>query len=299
LDAVQGVKGKRGQPLGKNSLNSILTNERYIGVYTWNKRFQKKFGKWAGGKPNPNCARKEGAIPAIVESELWERVQTRMGDNSKKATNKAKHEYLLSGLIECTNCGSTYVGHCSTNKRGYSTRYYCCGGRYRTRTCTAKNINADEIETFVVQQLKAYFLETDFEDVAQRIADEVNNASEDLTREKRELADIVLQINNGMKAIMRGMEFPELEEEIGHLRVRKGELEDIIARKESGRGKVNPAKIIDLFNASMKNWDVDLKNIIKYHIDKIYANPDGSYAVNVGVHIMVAGAGFGPATFGL
>lgn len=34
LEAVGGAIGKRGRPLGKNSLHSILTNERYIGIYT-------------------------------------------------------------------------------------------------------------------------------------------------------------------------------------------------------------------------------------------------------------------------
>ena len=49
LAAVSGAVGKRGRPLGTNSLHSILTNERYVGVYTWNKRKVKLFRKWAGG----------------------------------------------------------------------------------------------------------------------------------------------------------------------------------------------------------------------------------------------------------
>lgn len=48
LAAVSGAVGKRGRPLGKNSLHSILTNERYVGTYTWNKRRVKLFRKWAG-----------------------------------------------------------------------------------------------------------------------------------------------------------------------------------------------------------------------------------------------------------
>ena len=125
-------------------------NERYIGTYTWNKRHVKLFRKWAGGTPNPNCVRLEGLIPAIISPELWERVQKRMSDNKRNARNKAKRTYLLTGLIECEECGATYVGHTSTNRKGYETRSYICGNKYRTRTCSAKNINADEIESFVV-----------------------------------------------------------------------------------------------------------------------------------------------------
>ncbi|WP_197068292.1 recombinase family protein [Candidatus Soleaferrea massiliensis] len=66
LDELSGAKGKRGKPLGKNSLNSILTNERYIGVYTWNKRKVKMLGKWAGGIPNENVVRLDHAIEPII-----------------------------------------------------------------------------------------------------------------------------------------------------------------------------------------------------------------------------------------
>jgi site-specific DNA recombinase len=260
LDEIKGIHGKRGQSLGKNSLYSILTNERYIGIYTWNQRKMKLMGKWAGGMQNPDCVRIENAIPIIIDQEIWERVQIRLKSN-KKATNKAKQEYLLSGLIECEECGSSYVGHCSTNPRGYKTRYYCCGNKYRTRECSAKNINADEIETFVVQNLKAYLLQSDFEDVAQRIADAVNNAAPDLSVEKKEIADITKKIANGVKAVLSGMEFPELESELLHLRVRKSELEDIVLRKSSNQGTVDKDKIVKVFEASAANWDTDLKNI--------------------------------------
>lgn len=285
INQLQGYKGKRGKPLGKNSLYSILTNERYIGIYTWNKKKYKYFRKWAGGKLNPECVRIEGVIPPIIDRDLWEKVKTRMENNKKRAANKAKHEYLLSGLIECAECGAVYVGHASTNKKGYTTRYYCCGNKYRTRTCKSKNINADEIEVFVNMHLKAYLLSMDFKEIARNIADQVNKASADLEKEKKELANITLKINNGVKVILGGMYFPELEEEIERLRVRKNELLDIITRKELNKRKVDPAKIVELFQYAIDNWEVDKKNIVKHHISKIYANIDGSFSVNIGVHI--------------
>ena len=196
LDAVAGAVGKRGHPLGKNSLHSILTNERYIGTYSWNKRRVKMFNKWAGGAPNPKAVRIEGIIPAIIDEITWEKVQERMSDNKKNARNKAKRNYLLSGLIECEECGAAYVGHTSTNSKGIETRYYVCGNRYRTRTCRAKNLNAFEIEEFVVNQLKLYLLQADFEKEAQYIADQVNGSTPDLRAERAELAKINAQLKN-------------------------------------------------------------------------------------------------------
>lgn len=285
VDQLSDARGKRGQKIGKNSLYTILKNERYIGIYTWNKRKVKIMGKWAGGEYNPNCVKIEGAIPEIINIELWDKVKVRMTNNKNKASNKAKNEYLLSGLIECAECGATFVGHCSTNTKGYKTRYYCCGNKYRTRTCTAKNINANELEEYIVQNLKMYLLGADYDEVADKIVNMVNSASKDLSVEKKELSSINTKIQNGMNAILNGMEFPELQDEISRLRIRKSELEDIIARNENSATKLDKNKLVALFNTSLEEWDTDLKNVIKTHITRIYANTDGSFTVNVGVHI--------------
>lgn len=289
ISQLKGVNGKKGRPLGKNSLYSILNNERYIGVYTWNKRKMKLLRKWAGGAPNPDCVRIENKIQPIIDMKIWERVQDRMSDNKRNATNKAKNVYLLSGLIEC-DCGASYVGHTCTNQKGYKNRYYTCGDKYRTHTCTAKNINADEVETFVVQHLHAYFLNVDFEEEAKKIADRVNSASRDCKKERLELNDIVKQINNGTKAILSGNDFPELRDEIARLRLRKAELEDIISVSKRNVPCIEARDIVNLFKSNLENWnDENLPEIIRQHITKIYAHIDGSYEVEIGVHIIGCG----------
>lgn len=290
LRSIGTVIGKRGRPIGKNSLHSILTNERYIGVYTWNKRKMKIMRKWAGGTPNPDCVRIDGAIPPIITNEIWNRVQKRMNDNSKNATNKSKHDYLLSGLIVCDVCGAAYVGHCSTNSRGYSTRYYTCGNKYRTHNCSAKNINAEEIETFVVAQLKNYLWKTDFTATAEEICRQVNAASADLKSEREEIGQINLKIKNGLNAILNGYDMPELKNEIENLRTRKAELEDIIAAKSVKR-TVTPGEIVSIFKSSMENWNSsNLKSIVQTHVKKIYAHSDGSCTVEIGVHTIGCGS---------
>ena len=87
MEEVKDIRGKRGRPLGKNSLPCILHNERYIGVYTWNKKQVKLFRKWAGGKPNPAVIRLEDAIPAIIDMNTWERVQKIIKDGQSIKPN--------------------------------------------------------------------------------------------------------------------------------------------------------------------------------------------------------------------
>ena len=291
LEQLKDARGKRGQPFGKNSFSAILRNERYIGVYTWNKRKYKLMRRWAGGGLNPNVIRLEGVIPAIVNRETWEKVQKRMNDRKRNAKNKARHSYLLSGLIECEACGAAYVGHTTTNSRGYSTRYYVCGNKYRTHTCTAKNVNADEIETFVVQNLKAYLQTLDFDETAQYITDQVNHASADLSAEKNELQQINRQISNGVKAILSGANIPELEEELDRLRIRKAELEDVIKIRSADRPTITKEAVAQLLRESVNTWnDENLPDIIRQHVQKIYAHADGTFTVHVGVHLNGCGS---------
>lgn len=289
LDHLGGAISKRGRPIGKNSIHDMLENERYIGTYTWNKRRYKLLRKWAGGSANPNVTRIEDAIPPIIDKDTWERVQNRLRDNKHNARNKAQHSYLLTGLIKCESCGSAYVGHASTSKKGYVTRYYCCGNKYRTHTCGAKNINANEIETFVVQNLKQYLSTVDYAATAQFIADQINNASPDLSAEKAELAQVSAQIANGVKAILSGIVVPELEAELNRLRTRKSELDDIIARRSASQRTLNPDAIVAMFKQSisqMNSTDPEqLSRIIRQHVTGITAHEDGTFTVYVGVHL--------------
>lgn len=108
----------------------------------------------------------------------------------RNAKSKAKRQYLLSGIMRCTACGAAYAGQASTNQKGYETRYYICGNKKRTHTCTAKNINANQVEEFVMMQWNAFFAEENFAEYARVIADAINNASPDLAAEKRELLQI-------------------------------------------------------------------------------------------------------------
>jgi site-specific DNA recombinase len=232
LEALKNERTKRGAAFSANSFKNLLRNERYIGVYTWNKEIERVFRKWVGRKPNPNMVRIENAIPAIIDKNTWNKVQERLSDKTRNACNKARHDYLLSGLIVCADCGNRYVGYTSTNTKGYSTRYYSCGRKYRTRDCMPKNINANFIENFVIESVKNFLRTTDFEEFARAIIEDYNSSCKiDLSEERSELNKINRELQNGVKSVLSGLDFPELRAEIERLQSRKSELESIIEKK--------------------------------------------------------------------
>lgn len=290
LDNLKGTPGKFGKPLGKNSFSSILRNERYIGTYTWNKRKMKLLRKWAGGTPNPDCVRIENSIPPIIDKELWEEVQKRLNAN-KNATNKAKREYLLTGVIKCDICGGTFIGHTTKNSKGYEHTSYICGNKYRTHTCNAKNINALELESFVCALLKKTYTEENIEVMTKNIMTITNSGTKDLKAEKKELAEIKKKIDNGIKAILKGVELEELQDEIDNLKVRKSELEDIIYVAEREKPQVEEKDIKKLLSETaeeIRSGNIT-KETIKKTITEIYAHADGTYRINIGVHIIGCG----------
>lgn len=222
----RGIRSKRGAVISNNALFAILRNERYTGVYTWNKHKTKYLNKWAGGKENPDAIRIEGAVPQIIDRQTWEKVQQIMDTNKRKGSNTAKTEYILSGLLKCGECGASFVGVTRTSGRGYKTRYYICGAKQRKRTCENKNINADDLEVLVCSLLERDLLN---EVIIGRLADDVLSVYKDNSGDQekiaRDIAECDTAINNLYKAIEKGLDAEDTLARIGEWKTKKKTLE--------------------------------------------------------------------------
>ncbi|MCX8131020.1 MAG: recombinase family protein [Clostridia bacterium] len=150
-----GYRTHIGKLFSKNCLHDILTNERYTGVYVFNKAVKKSKRKL---KDEAEVIRIPGGIPAIIDNKTFERVKLRMKvQASQKAKNKAKVNYLLTGLLFCGECGSAMVG----NRRTRADKVYAsyeCGGRKRKHDCKAKSITKEKIEAQVLEKLEKEIL---------------------------------------------------------------------------------------------------------------------------------------------
>ena len=49
------------------------------------------------------------AIPAIVDEELWNKVNQNLVKNKRKEGKRAEYLYLLNGIIYCGHCGSKII----------------------------------------------------------------------------------------------------------------------------------------------------------------------------------------------
>lgn len=278
---VRGVKSKRGAIIGENALYAILRNERYAGIYTWMKTKEKYLQKWAGGKLNANMIRIEsGVIPPIISMEVWNEVKTKIAIRKERAQNAACHaktEYLLSGLIRCGNCGSTFIGYTTTSSKGYRTRYYGCSGKRRLHNCKAPSINANELETLIIGQVERDILNNV---IIERVADDIlsmfKDNSGDSSRIKKEISECEHGISNLLTAIQKGLSGEIAFQRIDELNIKKATLETQLSQFVAE--VPSKANIIKVLRQDVKLLETDrtanIKAILHKYITSITITED-------------------------
>lgn len=234
LDRVHsmGIKGKRGQTIGKNTLHFILKNDRYTGLFSWNRKVMRYMHKWQGRKPNPNAVEIPGGVPAIIDRDTWEKVKKRMEENKPNKTNKGKREYILSGLLHCKKCGGAFVGVTTVNKKKHEYKYYTCANKHRNHTCDAKNEPGDDLESVIVALLRDSILNTDLiEQTVDAIISVTNeHAGTDIDALKKEIASITIKIKNLTRTLETGLDSQFVRDRIIELEGQKKILSEEIKK---------------------------------------------------------------------
>ena len=281
----EGRKSKLGKLFSKTSLNSILRNEKYCGVYIFNKTGQKIRGKRNVYQKNENeIIRIEDGMPAIISKEIFTAINNKM-DNSSQSDKAAKRAtrriYLLTGKIKCGKCGETMRGntrYCGRSKNEYVT--YDCQGRRLKKGCSAKSINAKLIEDLVINYIEDELLSYSNIDYIADKAIEHNNSlkhgvPQTITAHKYKLKEIQSQIDNIVNAIASGMFHPSMKEKMDQLENIKASYESKIRDLQmrlSGYKKIDKEKIVMFLESKkgLKNKSLDeLKIIIQTFIDKV------------------------------
>jgi site-specific DNA recombinase len=150
---AKGCRTKVGELFTKHSFKDILRQEKYTGLYTWDKRVGKdRKGKHNSHehKPLDKQVRIENGCPQIIDQEQFERVQKKMNARADGAADsKARHHYMLGGLqkIRCAECGSTMQGtKCTSHGKEYFT-YFC--PKHKAKECSTRAIRTEAIDCFV------------------------------------------------------------------------------------------------------------------------------------------------------
>ena len=153
---TRGILTKRGHPWTHSSFNTLLSNERYTGVYIY------------------KDIRIPGGMPQIISPHLFDAVQVTIHTkaNPRSCTGLTRPEqsplpqrrrrengiYYLTGKLFCGHCKSPMVGISGRSKCGPMYYYYTCKGKRAGDDCKKRNVNREQIERMIAKSLKENML---------------------------------------------------------------------------------------------------------------------------------------------
>ena len=153
-----GYKTKKGNNFSVGSIRDILTNPVYIGEIRYNVR--QNWSEKRRRNINPNPIRVKGKHEAIIDRELWDKVQLILESKKGKPSRIYDGEYPLTGILRCPKCGAGMVISRTTNTLADGTKkriaYYCCGNwkNKGTGVCNSNTIRVDKANEYVFKRIE-------------------------------------------------------------------------------------------------------------------------------------------------
>ena len=204
------------KPLGYNNVRRMLSNRKYIGEY----RFKDIVI--------------EDAIPAIIDKDLFEKVQKRIAVNTRApAIHKAEDEYLLTTHLFCGKCKAMMIGDSGKGKKGTVYHYYKCVNTKKRHTCDKKAIGKEKIENAVIKAVMDKIMDDKLmEQLSYKLYDLQMQGSSILPALQTQLSDVESGIDNMLNAIQQGIVLESTKKRLSDLENRKKELEIEIAQEQ-------------------------------------------------------------------
>ncbi|MGU9034724.1 recombinase family protein [Clostridium perfringens] len=153
-----GYKTKKGNDFSVGSIRDILTNPVYIGEIRYNVR--QNWSEKRRRNINPNPIRVKGKHEAIIDRELWDKVQLILESKKGKPSRIYDGEYPLTGILRCPKCGAGMVISRTTNTLADGSKkriaYYCCGNwkNKGTSVCNSNTIRVDKANEYVFKKIE-------------------------------------------------------------------------------------------------------------------------------------------------
>jgi DNA invertase Pin-like site-specific DNA recombinase len=235
----RGLKTSQGNDWNKDSFKKIIGNERYAGVYIY------------------DTVRIEGGMPAIVEKELFLRVQEHLGSRQVKKRHRSDGEYLLTGKLYCGKCKEMMVGVSGTGKSKIVHHYYKCKGNLR-KCCDKSSVRRDWLEKEVATAIQNLLMD---DDILQKIVDSIITYGK-LYKEKSDIGFLEKQLKekkralvNVLDAIEQGLLTDAVKERAIELEKEQKRLQNLLLLEHSEIFDVSKDDILLLF-ASLRHGDV-------------------------------------------
>ena len=247
---ARGLTTKRGSPWGRTSYQTMLRDERYIGVY------------------NHMGHRVEGGIPAILDRALFEKVQDLLVTKARPVNTPQRRRreagvYLLTGKLYCGECESPMIGIAGTGKSGQLHYYYTCKSRRDHTGCHKSNVRRDDVELAVAAYIRHMLSEDRFtawlaDEVARLSADEKDTPEVTILRERLQAAR--KKKDNTLRAIQMGVVTPSVRDMLLQLEAEESSVSAKLAIAEERRSAVITPEHVLAFIELLRDGDIHDKD---------------------------------------
>ena len=269
------------EPISYGTIRTWLLNPAYTGYMVWNRvKFFRKNGKRTY-KHNPVSKwvfSAEASHPVIVNKELFERVAikflAKMGQGRGRPRSEAPRagenpynssRYLLSGIMECSECNTSYVVVKTMHSGKADQVYFGCNAKERwgKKKCPSKRLSLAVAEGVVMDTLLNRLLN---EKTIKQFVDAFNKFSESkdksdpaaITRIQAKIGKTEKELDNIKRAIVQGADskvfIDELQERQQALSSLRAEL------KQLRNGEANPQLRCDA--ANLGQWTQNLRQVL-------------------------------------
>ena len=252
-----GVTTNRNQKFTYNSVWKLLSNRRYIGE----NRFKDIV------MPD--------SIPAIVDKELFDRVQAKIEKNRRApAHHKAEDDYLLTTKLFCGMCGAMMFGECGTSRNKTVHHYYKCANAKRTKTCKKKTVRKEWLEDLVVAETMKLIQDDAVIDAivaeVMELQDQENTTLPLLEKQMREVEN---GIENMLNAIQAGVLTNSTKSRLEKLEAQQKELEVRIAEEKIARPRLSENQVrfwLTRFRKLAPNVKSHRETLINTFVNAVY-----------------------------
>ena len=258
----RGIRTIKGNVFVKNSLQNMIRNEKYKGIYSF------------GGVRVPD------GMPRIVSDELFDEVQDAL-EHRSSMTRPVSDNYLLTGKLYCGYCTKPMIGTSGTSKTGKVHRYYICQNTIgKVKKCDKRSVRKDFIESQVISICLASLTDDIIDTVVDSVVaqNNIDQESPELVRLRAEIKAIEKKIDELIDQVEAGVHSPRFAR---RLEEREAELETLKKQKrieEHKQRRIDP-ELARSFLYSMKNGNFQRsmeyrKMLINLFIDKVYVFDD-------------------------
>ena len=257
----KGYRTVKGKPFRLGSLSGILTNKKYIGIYTF------------------DDVEIKGGVPSIIDEVTFEKVQEMMKKNHRTSGKmKAATRYMLTGKVFCGHCGSLMIGESGTSHTGNTYNYYKCSDRKRGKGCNKNSEKKENLEQLIVRETVKQIMQPGvIQDIAHRVAELAQKEFNDKSRLislQNELKTVQTSIRNLLRLVEQGIDTDDIGERLLDLNAQKADLQKQIAKEEIKKPLISEERITFWLTDLLTNGNIDdveyQQRIIDTLVNKVF-----------------------------